>query len=150
MGLEENKELVRQYFGRVDTGDIAVIDDFVHDRYRDHNPPPFMPDAQGVDGARQAFSYALSAFSGFRHEIDAQYAEGDFVITRVTGWGRHTGEFMGIPPTGKTVQMSGITIHRIESGKVVEHWAQVDGMSLLTQLGAIPAAGAKAAEASAH
>ena len=51
----------------------------------------------------------------------------------------HSGEFLGIPPTGKEVRMSGIAIHRVKDGKMVEHWAMVDGMSLLQQLGAIPA-----------
>jgi len=139
MSAEENKALVRDFLKRVDTGDVGVIDEFVQPGYEDHNPPPFQGEARGADGARDAFSYALKAFSDFHHEIHDQFADGDVVITRVSGHGRHTGEFMGIPPTNKDVSMEGIAIHRIADGKVVEHWSQVDALGLLTQMGAIPA-----------
>lgn len=138
MSAEENKDVVRRYLSRVDSGDIGVIDEFVADGYDDHNPPPFQGDARGAQGARDAFAYALKAFSDFKHQVHAQYVDGDFVITRLSGRGRHTGEFMGIPATNKDVSMEGIAIHRVVDGKVVEHWAQVDGMGLLMQMGAIP------------
>jgi predicted ester cyclase len=93
----------------------------------------------GLEGARQAFSLALAAFSDFRHEIHDQLAEGDKVVTRVTGLGTHTGELLGIPATGKEVQMTGVAIHRIAEGKLAEHWALIDALGLLQQLGAIPA-----------
>ena len=138
MSAEEMKDVVRRYLARIDTGDIGVVDEFVAEGYDDHNPPPFQSDARGVAGARDAFAYALKAFSDFRHEIHAQYVDGDHVITRVTGRGRHTGDFMGIPATNKDVSMEGIAIHRVVDGKVVEHWAQIDALGLLMQLGAVP------------
>jgi len=52
--------------------------------------------------------------------------------------GDHTGDFLGIPATGRQVTMSGITIHRVTNGKLSEHWAQIDALSLLQQLGAVP------------
>lgn len=139
MSSEENKALVRAWLARIDTGDVAVVDEFVDDGYTDHNPPPFQGPAIGAAGVRDAFHYALSAFSTFSHEILAQYTDGDTVITRVRGRGRHTGEFLGFPPTGKDVTMDGIAIHRVVDGKLVEHWSQVDAAGLLTQIGAIPA-----------
>jgi predicted ester cyclase len=60
------------------------------------------------------------------------------------GYGKHTGDFLGIPPTGKDVRMEGIAIHRIAEHKLVEHWAQIDAVSLLVQLGAIPPPGTAA------
>jgi predicted ester cyclase len=138
MSTEENKALIRRWLEGVDTGEIAVVDEFLDSRYVDHNPPPFPGLSSGIEGARQAFTYALNAFSEFRHEIEDQYADGDRVITRLTGYGKHTGEFLGIPPTGKEVKMEGIAIHRIADGKIVEHWAQIDAVGLLQQLGAIP------------
>ena len=141
MSTEENKALVRRWLQDVDTGDIGVVDKYLDQSIVDHNPPPFQTQP-GFAGAKQAFSYALGAFSDFRHEIEQQLAEGDFVVTRVTGYGKHTGEFLGVPPTGRDVQMEGIAIHRIEDGQIVEHWAQVDAASLLMQLGAIPPPGA--------
>jgi predicted ester cyclase len=62
-------------------------------------------------------------------------------VTRVTAWGTRTGELLGIPPTGKRVERTGIAIRRFEGGKVVEHWAQIDALGLLQQLGAIPPPG---------
>jgi steroid delta-isomerase-like uncharacterized protein len=134
----DNKALVRELFAKVDTGDVGVLDDHVADGYDDHNPPPFQGPARGLEGARDAFAYALKAFSDFKHEVLAQYADGDTVITRVVGRGRHTGDFMGVPATDKEVSMEGIAIHRFEDGKIVEHWSQVDSLGLLMQLGAVP------------
>jgi steroid delta-isomerase-like uncharacterized protein len=137
---EENKALVREFMAKVDTGDITVLDKFLSDGYDDHNPPPFQQ-GTGHEAGRAAFNYALNAFSDFKHEIVAQYADGDTVITRLVGSGKHTGEFMGVPATGKQVSMEGIAIHRVENGKLVEHWSTVDALSLLMQMGAIPAPG---------
>ena len=83
---------------------------------------------------------ALAAFGEFHHEIAASISEDDKVASRVTGFGKHTGIFVGIPATGKQVSMSGISIHRVKDGKLAEHWAQMDALSLLQQMGAIPSA----------
>lgn len=136
---EENKALVRRFFEAIDTGDIAILDEFLAPDYDDHDPPPFPGLAPGLVGAKQAFQYALNAFSDFRHTIEDQIAEGDKVVTSIKGDGTHTGEFLGIPATGKEVSMRGIAIHRIAGGKLVEHWGRIDAVALLTQLGAIPA-----------
>jgi len=141
MSLEENKALVRRFFEAIDTGDVAKLDKFLTPDYHDHDPPPFPGLAPGMEGARQAFQYALDAFSDFRHTIEDQVAEGDKVVTSITGYGTHTGEFLGIAPTGKEVSMRGIAIHRIADGKLAEHWGRVDNVGLLIQLGAIPAPG---------
>lgn len=141
MSAEQNKTLVRRWLEGVDTGDVKVVDEFLGGGYTDHNPPPFPGLSPGVEGAREAFSYALKAFSNFHHEISDQYADGDRVITRITGYGKHTGEFLGIPPTGKDVKMEGIAVHRIVDGKLVEHWGQIDALGLLIQLGAVPPPG---------
>jgi predicted ester cyclase len=141
MSLEENKVLVARWLEAVDTGKVGVLEQFLPGGYEDHNPPPFPGLTPGLPGVRKAFEYALDAFSDFRHEIEAQYAEGDTVITRLTAYGRHTGEFLGVPATGTEVKMQGIAIHRVVDGQLVEHWAQVDALGLLQQLGAFPAPG---------
>ena len=93
--------------------------------------------APGLQGAKLAFQFTLNAFSDFRHTIEDQIAEGDRVVTSIRAYGTHTGEFLGIAPTGKEVSMRGIAIHRIANGKLVEHWGRVDNVGLLIQLGAI-------------
>jgi len=70
--------------------------------------------------------------------IDEQLAEGDLVASRWTGRGTHQGELMGIPPTGKQVTVSGITISRVKNGKVVEEWSNWDTLGMLQQLGVVP------------
>jgi steroid delta-isomerase-like uncharacterized protein len=130
---------VGRWFERIDRGGVPDVAAYVASDYRDHNPPPFPGLAEGLRGAAQAFRLALDAFGEFHHEIEASIVEGDKVASRVTGFGKHTGTFVGIPATGKQVSMSGISIHRIKDGKLAEHWAQIDALSLLQQMGAIPA-----------
>lgn len=72
------------------------------------------------------------------HTIEDMIAEGDKVVVRVTGRGTHTGELMGIAPTGKQLMMTGIAIYRLEDEKIVERWAEHDLLSMMQQLGIIP------------
>ena len=65
-------------------------------------------------------------------------AERDLVVTRLRGRGTFTGEILGIPPNGKLIEITGISIHRIANGKLVEHWANADLLGFMQQLGAIP------------
>ena len=82
--------------------------------------------------------YIRSAFSGWHFTVEDVIAEGDKVVLRGTFRGSHTGEFFGIPPTGKQVEISGIHILTIKDGKVTEHWANNDDLKLMQQLGVIP------------
>ena len=66
-------------------------------------------------------------------------AEGDQVVTYKTFYGTHQGDFMGIPPTGKQVAFDNIDILTVKGGKITEHWTVGDLLSLMQQLGAIPA-----------
>lgn len=74
------------------------------------------------------------------HEIVASdvIAEDDKVVVRATFRGQHIGDFMGIPPTGRQVNVSGIVVYRILAGKIVEHWMQSDTLRLLQQLDVVP------------
>ncbi|MEX2247224.1 MAG: ester cyclase [Dehalococcoidia bacterium] len=135
---DANKQLIRRFYEAIDEGDPAILDQFIARGYDDHNPP-FPNLSPGLAGSREAFHLALTAFSDFRHEVIDQIAEGDRVVTRMTASGRHTGEFLGIPATGKEVTMTGIAVHRIVDGKIAEHWSEVDGFGLFQQLGAFPA-----------
>jgi predicted ester cyclase len=138
---EDNKAIIRKLFERVDGSDISVIEDAYADNFVDHNPPPFAAGTPGAEGARENFELATKIFTGWTHEIAAQFSDGDFVITRVIGRGKHTGDFLGTPASNADVQMEGIAIHRFENGKIVEHWGQVDVMSMLGQIGALPPPG---------
>lgn len=93
------------------------------------------------DVAERAFALALAAFSDVRHAVEDQTAEGGRAGSRTTGTGVCTGEFLGVPPTGRRVSMSGIAIHRVQDGRIVEHWAQTDALGLLQRLGAVSTPG---------
>ena len=95
----------------------------------------------GPEGIKEFITGYLAGFPDGRITIDGQLAEGDMVATRWTGRGTHQGELMGIPPTGKQVTVSGITISRVKNGKVVEEWSNWDTLGMLQQLGVVPAPG---------
>jgi predicted ester cyclase len=80
-----------------------------------------------------------AGYSDAQITVDDQIAEGDKVASRWTGRGTHDGELMGIAPTGKHVAVAGLTISRVENGRVVEEWTNWDTLGMLQQLGAIPA-----------
>jgi steroid delta-isomerase-like uncharacterized protein len=80
----------------------------------------------------------MNAFPDSRVTIDDMIAEGDQVVTKKTFRGTHEGEFAGIPPTGKTVELQFVDIMRVHNGKIVEHWNCIDQLSFMQQLGVIP------------
>jgi predicted ester cyclase len=141
MPAEENKALVRRYFETIDRGDYDALDQFVVAEYVDHNPPPIPGLAPGLAGVKQACRYFQQAHPDGRHLIEDQVAEGDKVVTRLTARGTHTGDLLGIAATGRELVTTGIAIHRVTGGKLVEHWAESNLLGLLQQLGVVPPMG---------
>ena len=137
MSTEANKALVRRWWEETDKGNLAIIDELCAPDYVDHSPPlPGM--GEGSAAVRKAHETLAAAFPDTVHTIEAMIAEGDLVVTRLRGRATFTGECLGIPPNGKVVEITGITIHRVVDGKLVEHWANIDSLSFMQQLGAIP------------
>jgi steroid delta-isomerase-like uncharacterized protein len=95
-------------------------------------------DVQGTEGLRQFVGRILATFPDMRVTVEDEVAEGDKVVTRWTGRGTHRDEFLVITPTGNRVEVTGITIHRIEGGKIAEEWEMPDNLGLMQQLGVIP------------
>ena len=142
MTTEQNKALVRRFYAEIDAGNIDAMDELVAEDYVDHNPAPFPNLASGREGLKQAFRIFWTATPG-RHEIEDQVAEGDKVVTRLTAYGRHEGDLPGpLPATGLEIRETGVAIHRIASGRIVEHWSDRNDLGLMQQLGMIPPAGA--------
>jgi predicted ester cyclase len=137
--VTDHKALLQHFQRDIDTGDSSILDRYIGAVYRDHHPPPFASRTPGMAGLKETFDIGLGIFSEFKHVVEDQVSEGDRVATRITGSGRHTGPFLGIPPTNRLVTMSGIAIHRVSEGRLVEHWGQVDAVGLLSQMGALPA-----------
>ena len=141
MSTEQNKATVRQMVEEVfNRGNVSRVDEFLAPDFveREELPPGMPRDREGV---KQLTAVLHSAFPDFKATIDDIVAEGDKVVIRMTWRGTHKGEFMGVPPTGKSVSFGVIDIIRVAGGKGVEHWGQMDSMSLMQQLGAIPTAG---------
>jgi steroid delta-isomerase-like uncharacterized protein len=138
MSNEDNKALVRRFYGEVfNKKNLAVIDDFLDPHIIEHSLPPGLP--SGIEGSKQFIGMYLTAFPDLHLTAEDMIAEGDKVVSRFTMRGTHKGEFMGIPPTGKQMTITGIQIPRVADSKIAENWINLDALGLLQQLGVVPA-----------
>ena len=134
-----NKALVANYYAEVvATGDCTHLDRFVAADYRDHNAPEGPIGREAVRAHLAALRTTFPDFSLTVHEL---IAEGDFVVTRVSGSGTHLGEWMGIQPSGKKISLRGINIDRLTDGLISEHWGEADTVGMLMQMGVDPFVG---------
>ena len=134
---DDNKAIRRRYHDAWNAGDPGGLDSIMAPDVINHSP--LAGQATGIDGFKQALQWMRAGVPDLAITIDTSVSEGDLVATRWTGTGSQTGMLMGIPPTGKTVTVSGIDICRIAGGRIVEYWQELDTLSMLQQLGAIPA-----------
>ena len=142
MGVEENKAVVRRFVEEVQSQHkVELVDELFDPDYIDHAVPLGMPPARGTGYFKQFYNAMLQAFPDLHATIHDQIAEGDKVTTRKAFRGTHRGEFMGIPPTDKKSELLVIDIFRVTDGRLAEHWGTWDNLSLLQQLGAMPASG---------
>jgi steroid delta-isomerase-like uncharacterized protein len=134
----DNKAIARRFIEEYQSkGDVGVAEEILADDFVDHSPfGPFSPDREGV---KQLFSALRAAFPDLHAVVHDQSADGDKVWTRKTFHGTNDGEFMGSPPTGRTVAFDVIDIVRLRDGQFVDHWNVVDALGLMQQLGAVPA-----------
>ena len=139
MSIEQNKTAARQIVEGINSGDMSFIDELFTEDYEDHSSPPGLPPNR--EGTRQLLSALRSAFPDFKYTFEDEIAEGDRIVHRLTGQGTMQGEFQGMPPTGKRATWQEIHIGRFEDGKIAEHWATVDQLGMLQQLGLVPSPG---------
>jgi steroid delta-isomerase-like uncharacterized protein len=133
MSTEANKALVCRFVEAFNTGDLDGLAAAFAPNAVVHNSGA--PDPLNLEGFRQLAAVFLAAFPEGKHTIDDMIVEGDKVVTRITYRGAHTGDLMGIPPTGKHVTTSAMTIDQIANGKIVETWRLFDQMGMMQQLG---------------
>jgi steroid delta-isomerase-like uncharacterized protein len=138
MTSEQNKAIVRRAFEEPWKGNLDVIDELIATQYIGHDPANPEP-LRGPAGVKEFISTYRAAFPDARITVEQQLAEGDLVATRWTGRGTHEGELMGISSTGKRVTVSGLTISRLEGGKIVEEFQNWDTFGMMQQLEAVPA-----------
>lgn len=133
---EENKAIARRFLEEIwNRSNFAVVDELLARDYDGHSSTVI----RGPEGAVAFIPRLRAAFPDYRFQIFDQIAEGDKVATRWKISGTHEGEFQGLPPSGKWVEMTGITIFRVANGKLVDGWTNEDVLGMLQQLGAVPA-----------
>lgn len=138
MSTEMNKALVRRVYEElINQERQSVIDEvfapdvIVHD--------PFLGTVHGIAAFRQLLGMFDAAFPHHRVMIDEIIAEDDTVCVLHTHTATHNGPFMGMPPTGKDIVVNGVELLRVRNGAIVEFWRKDDDVSMLMQLGILPA-----------
>ena len=135
----DNKALVRRFIdeifiqGRGDSVDELLTGDFTPHTWGSTGP--------GKDELKQAIERVSAGLSDVSMKVEDVIAEGDLVAVRLTSHAVQSGEFMGMPPSGKDYTIGEIHIFRVRDGRVAEHWHQADFMGMMRQLGAMPGSG---------
>ena len=133
----ENEELVRRFFEDFCNGRRPeVADEIVASSYVSHGPQA--PPAEGPDGVKARVGLYQESVDG-HWNVTELISSGDRVVARWTGTGTHRGELMGVPATGKPIEVDAISVFRIADGQIAEEWTVWDALGLLQQVGAVPA-----------
>jgi predicted ester cyclase len=129
VAVEENKTLVRREQQELwnHTGDLDAAEELFA--------------ADQAEAAKQEAADFRRGFPDVVSTIEDLIAEGDKVVARWRSRATHRGEYMGIPPSGKEVEFTGISVYRIEGGKIAQSWSVEDQLGLMRQIGAIPEPG---------
>ena len=133
MQESENKTKFRRLYEEIlNKGNLDVFEELCAPNFVKHAMPP-TPD-YGIEGSKQSVIMLRTAFPDIKYTVEDIIEDGDKLAARWSAKGTHKGVFMGIPPTGKQVAFSGIEIIRIENGKAVEEWEELDRAGLMQQL----------------
>jgi steroid delta-isomerase-like uncharacterized protein len=132
MTLEENKAIVRRFIEAYNRQEFDLLDDFVAPDYIDNTNQ-----IQGLESLKELMKLAIKAFPDWHETIEDIIAEGDKVWVHLTYTATHTGEWMGLPPTGNSITTKAVDIYRLDNGKLREYWNVTDNMHLFKPLGVI-------------
>ena len=141
MSTEENKAVVRRWFDEVlSRGDLDALDSICAECH-----PQFAvvrgvmePAPLGMSGLKSLITGLRSAFPDLQATVEEQIAEGDKVVTRVTIRGTQEGEFLGMPATGRSFTIPGVSIWEVRGNLLIQEWVSWDALGMMQQLGAIP------------
>jgi predicted ester cyclase len=134
----ENSQVTRRVLKELfEEGDLAATEELIHPDFVNHEAPPGNP--QGPEGLKETITWLHGLWGPMHADIEDEICEGDKVVARVTMHGRHLGEFLGQPPSGREFATEQIHIYRLQDGKVVEHWSVRDDLGQALQLGLFPA-----------
>lgn len=137
MSTETNKAIVRRFIEQVlNSQRHDLVDEFLVESVELHGVGPSII---GRTAVAEWYAMLTAAFPDWHTTIDDMVAEGDRVVVRITSKGTHQGEMQGIPATGKPYTQHAIVIYRLTNGKIVEGRLQTDMLSMMQQLGLMPA-----------
>jgi predicted ester cyclase len=139
MSSEENKAMMLELYEQTwNAGNLAVIVERVSLERIDHDPGgPAAGDVAGQQELVDSVQQYRTAFPDLHFEFGPQVADDELVATRWTARGTHSGPLDDIPPTGRSVEVTGIFLERLAGGKIVESWVEYDRLGLRRQLGLI-------------
>jgi steroid delta-isomerase-like uncharacterized protein len=135
----ERVAAMKRLYELINAGDIDGFGDQLADDFVEHDEAPGMEPTR--EGVKRLFQMYRASFPDMRMEVEEVLPSGDKVVGRIRATGTHTGEaFMGLPASGKSVDVQLIDITRFDDdGLAHEHWGVFDALGLMQQLGAIPA-----------
>jgi steroid delta-isomerase-like uncharacterized protein len=138
MSTEENKALARRELEEIFAakGNLDAAEDIYAPHYISHQPAGD-EDLRGPEAIKQFAAGMREAFPDLEIIIEDQIADGDKVVTGFRTRGTHRGALWGIPPTGKEVEITNMSMSRIEGGKLAEEWPAPDRLGMMQQLGVI-------------
>jgi steroid delta-isomerase-like uncharacterized protein len=136
---EVNINIVRQVFEAFNTGDVSKVNEFISPQYFNHESQmdPVRSKLRGPEEFIDTVRNLRNAFTDLHYKEQDTVAAGDKVVSIVNVTGKHTGNFFIIPPTRNKINYRAVHIHRIIDGKIVEHTAIRDDLSLMVQLGVV-------------
>lgn len=134
MSTEDNKDLVRRYIATWNSGDLQGMAEFWAPDMVHHT----RGGSHGFESVISIVGNFMKAFRDLTFEIEDLVAEGDRVASRMTARATHTGEYMGVPATGRKVSCSVLGFARVADGRLVEHWGVTDELHLMEQIGLVP------------
>jgi steroid delta-isomerase-like uncharacterized protein len=137
MQAEESVDRVRSIWEEVwNRGRLEAVDDILTDDYVGHIPAVPAP-VRGRDGFKQLVVAYRTAYPDVHVTVEDMIVGRDRVVVRWTSHGTNTGEFMGMPATGRSVDVDGISIFRIRDARVAEEWEGFDTLAMMQQLGVV-------------
>lgn len=138
---ERHEARLREYIVECwEKGNVDRLDEFVSANYVEHNPAA-PDDIEGIDGHRANIEQYRRTFPDMRVDLELVVAADRYTAQLLTGSGTHEGEFMGVPPTGETVEFMGAGFTEWEDGKMIEDWSVIDLLSIMQQLGMVESPG---------
>ena len=132
--MAQTAEVLAGIYEAINTGRVDLLEKFVAPDYVEH-----ADGFQGVEPFKQQIGAFRAAFPDLHVDIVEVVRDGDRFGSRTVITGTHTGELMGMPPTGKQISVEAVDLGRIENGQAKERWGGLNMYAMLTQLGVIPA-----------